>query len=63
MEIDDIKIGMLCNSHKGSGKVTWVDAATQTIYLTDLADNHQFDVRLEELTDDPQIHNRDDKYY
>lgn len=63
MDIDKINIGMLCVSHKGSGTVAWVDGATQTIYLTDLIDNHSIAVGIEEIIDDPQIHNSKDSYY
>ncbi|WP_394172812.1 hypothetical protein [Thalassotalea litorea] len=63
MDFDKIRIGMICGSRKGSGTVTWVDGATQMVYLTDLQDNRSFEVGLEELIDDPQIHNHDDYYY
>ncbi|TLU66640.1 hypothetical protein FE810_03760 [Thalassotalea litorea] len=63
MDFDKIRIGMICGSRKGSGTVTWVDGATQMVYLTDLQDNRSFEVGLEELLDDPQIHNHDDYYY
>ncbi|TRX55898.1 hypothetical protein [Thalassomonas sp. M1454] len=63
MDLDKVRIGMSCASHKGCGTVTWVDGATQTVYLTDLVDNHSFDVGIEDIVDDPQIHNREDNYY
>lgn len=63
MDLEKVRIGMSCASHKGSGTVTWVDGATQTVYLTDLIDNHSFDVGIEEIIDDPQIHNHEDNYY
>ena len=63
MDLDKVRIGMVCGSRKGSGTVTWVDGATQIVYLTDFMDNHSIEVGIEEIIDDPQIHNHDDCYY
>ena len=63
MHFKDIQVGMFCNSKKGSGRVTWIDASTRTVYMSDLTDDHQFDVSFDELVEDPQVHNRDDTYY
>lgn len=63
MDLDKVRIGMFCASKKGNGTVTWIDGATRTVYLTDLLDNHSIELGIEEIIDDPQIHNRDDFYY
>lgn len=62
MEFSDIHIGMICGSTKGSGTVTCVDTATNTIYLNDY-NNQSFDINFDELMDDPQAHNQSDCYY
>ncbi|MDN3653345.1 hypothetical protein QWY77_11395 [Thalassotalea ponticola] len=63
MDIDSIKVGMICSSHKGSGRVTHIDGTTQTVYLTDLMDNKSIEVAIEEIIDDPQLHTHHDYYY
>ncbi|NMP15904.1 MULTISPECIES: hypothetical protein [unclassified Thalassotalea] len=63
MDIDNIKVGMICTSRKGSGRVSWVDGATQTVYMTDLMDNNSIQVGIEEIVDDPQVHTHEDYYY
>lgn len=63
MEFNDIHIGMKCGSKKGSGTVTWIDGSTRTIYLADTCNNNNFEVELEEIIEDPQVHNREDTFY
>jgi len=63
MEFSDIHIGMKCGSKKGSGTVTWIDGSTRTVYLSDSKSDDNFEVKLEDLIEDPQIHNRDDTFY
>ena len=63
MEFNEIHIGMKCGSKKGSGTVTWIDGSTRTIYLENSRDNDSFEVNLDEIIEDPQIHNRNDSYY
>jgi len=63
MEFQDIHIGMMCGSKKGSGTVTWVDGSTRTVYISDVANNNSFEVGFEEIVDDPQAHNKEDSYY
>lgn len=63
MQFNDIEIGMKCGSKKGSGTVTWIDDSTQTIYMSDTADNNNFEVSFEELMEDPQAHNKQDTFY
>ena len=63
MEFNDIHIGMKCGSKKGSGTVTWKDGSTRMIYLSDNNSDDNFEVKLEEIIDDPQVHNRTDTFY
>ncbi len=63
MKFNDIHIGMKCGSKKGSGTVTWIDGSTRTIYMANTAENNSFEVDFEEITEDPQVHNKQDTYY
>lgn len=63
MEFSDIRIGMKCGSKKGSGTVTWIDGSTRTVYLSDSKSDDNFEVQLEDIIEDPQVHNRGDTFY
>ncbi len=63
MDFDDIHIGMRCGSKKGSGIVTWIDGSTRTIYMSDTKNENNFEVKMEDLIEDPQIHNKGDTFY
>lgn len=63
MNFNNIHIGMKCGSKKGSGTVTWIDNSTRTIYIENNKGNDNFEVNIEDIIDDPQVHNKDDKYY
>lgn len=63
MHFNDIEIGMKFTSKKGSGEVTWIDDATQTIYLANITDNNSLEVSFTELMEDPQAHNKKDTFY
>lgn len=62
MEFNDIHIGMICGSKKGSGTVTCIDSSTKIIYMADCNDNN-FEIDFDELMEDPQAHNKSDYYY
>lgn len=63
MNVQDLHIGMLCNTKKGSGTVAWVDAESRAVHMTDVSDNHHFEVTFEDIFDDDQVHNKEDTYY
>lgn len=63
MQFNDIHVGMNCGSKKGSGTITSIDGSTRRVYMSDVENNHSFDVDFEELIEDPQAHNRQDTYY
>ena len=63
MEFKDIHIGMKCGSKKGSGTVTWIDGSTHTIYMVESNNSKNFEVNINEIIDDPQVHNKEDGYY
>lgn len=63
MKFSDIHIGMKCGSTKGSGTVTWIDGSTRTIYLASEQNNNNFEVNINDIIDDPQVHNKEDSYY
>ncbi len=63
MELERIYPGKLCASSKGYGKVTSVDAEHHSVHMADFLDNHDFEVDIDEVYDDPQIHNPEDGYY
>ena len=62
MEFNDIHIGMMCGSTKGSGTVTCIDTSTKVIYMSD-HNNESFDIGFDDIMDDPQVHNTSDFYY
>lgn len=63
MKFSDIHIGMKCGSTKGSGTVTWIDGSTRMIYLASEQNNNNFEVNINDIIDDPQVHNKEDSYY
>ncbi|QOL26066.1 hypothetical protein LP316_01795 [Thalassotalea sp. LPB0316] len=63
MNFNDLHIGMKCGSKKGSGTVTWIDGSTKTVYMSNMENNHSFEVPFEDLIEDPQAHNKEDTYY
>lgn len=63
MQFNDIHVGMICGSKKGSGTVTWIDGSTRRIYMADTGNNNNFEVDFDEIIEDPQAHNRKDTYY
>jgi len=64
MNVQELKLGMVCQSKKGAGVVSWIDAQDRAVYLSDLTDhNRHFAVSFDELQDEPQIHQASDIYY
>ena len=62
MELNNIHVGMKCGSKKGSGTVACVDEATRTIYM-ETTDNNILPIDLDDIIQDPQVHNREDTFY
>ena len=48
---DDLYIGMLCDSPKGTGVISWVDSDARYIYMTDMPGEQHFKVNMEDLDD------------
>lgn len=46
---DDLYIGMLCDSPKGTGIISWVGSNSRYIYMTDLPGKQHFKVNIEDL--------------
>ncbi len=64
MNVQELKLGMVCQSVKGAGVVSWIDAQDRAVYLSDLHDQSKhFAVSFDELLDEPQIHQSSDIYY
>jgi len=63
MEFNDIRIGMKCDSLKGSGTVTWIDGSTGTIYMADTCNNNNFEVSFNDIIKDPQVTSKQDSHY
>ncbi|WP_068545835.1 hypothetical protein [Thalassotalea crassostreae] len=63
MDLDKIRVGMICSTHKGSGVVSMIDGASQVVYLNGVNDNHPMEAGIEDIIDDPQIHDHQDWYY
>ena len=63
MNVQDLKLGMLCQSKKGVGIVSWIDAQDRAFYLQDVDSQHHFAISFEDLQDEPQIHQASDVYY
>ncbi len=64
MNVQELKLGMVCQSKQGAGVVSWIDAQDRAVYLSDLKDqNRHFAVSFDELQDEPQIHQATDIYY
>ena len=59
MEFMDIHIGMKCCSNKGNGTVTWLDGSTQTIYMVDCHNRHNFEVNINDINEELQIQNKE----
>ena len=64
MNVQELKLGMVCQSGKGAGVVSWIDAQDRAVDLSDLHDQSKhFAVSFDELLDEPQIHQSSDIYY
>ena len=49
MKKDDIFIGMLCASSKGTGVVSWVDEDTKNVYMSDLGGTLHYKVDIDDI--------------
>ena len=64
MKVQELKLGMVCQSKQGAGIVSWIDGQDRAVYLSDLSDTERhFSVSFDELLDEPQIHQATDIYY
>ncbi|CAK4069640.1 hypothetical protein OH458_12810 [Vibrio sp. MarTm2] len=63
MDIGRIKKGMLVESKYGVGRVLVVDETTQAVLLEGRESQQQFAAHIDELLDNPQLHQGCDKYY
>ena len=63
MDICQIKKGMLVECEQGVGKVLVVDRANQSVLVESRDSHQQFAVHIDELMDDPQLHQGCEKYY
>ena len=46
---DDLYIGMLCESPKGTGVISWVDSDARYVYATGIPGNEYYKVEMEDL--------------
>ena len=49
MKKDELFIGMLCASAKGTGVISWVDEKAQNIYMTDLPGKQHYKVNFDDI--------------
>lgn len=49
IDADDLYIGMLCDSPKGTGVISWVDSDSRYIYMRDLPSDKHHKVNMEDL--------------
>ena len=62
MEFIDIHIGMEYGSNKGRGTVTWIDGSTHTIYMLGCDKNDNFEVSINDIVEDLQVHNKENNF-
>lgn len=63
MELSRLHSGMLCATRKGPGWVMSIDAEHHRLHLKAQGEEREFDVDLDDILDDPQVHNPEDTYY
>ncbi len=63
MDIGQIKKGMLVECQQGIGKVLVVDESNQSVLVESRDSHQQFAAHIDELMDDPQLHQGCEKYY
>lgn len=64
MNVLELKLGMVCQTKKGVGIVSWIDAQDRAVYLSDLDNKDQhIAVSFDDLQDEPQLHQKADIYY
>ncbi|UPQ88320.1 hypothetical protein [Vibrio sinaloensis] len=63
MDICQIKKGMLVECQQGIGKVLVVDRETNCVLIEEQSSQQQMAVDVQELIDNPQLHQGCDQYY
>ncbi|MEL7290728.1 MAG: hypothetical protein AAGJ78_06030 [Pseudomonadota bacterium] len=63
MDICQIKKGMLVEFQQGIGKVLVVDRETNCVLIEEQSSQQQMAVDVQELIDNPQLHQGCDQYY
>ncbi|MCJ2375962.1 hypothetical protein LNL84_03855 [Vibrio sp. ZSDZ34] len=63
MEFKDVSKGMWVESVHGIGKVLVVDEASQSVLVEQLVHEEQWALSVDEISEDPQLHNGCDQYY
>ncbi|WP_157953579.1 hypothetical protein [Zobellella maritima] len=63
MDISRLHSGMLCATRKGPGWIMSIDQEHHSLHMKALRDKREFDVDIDEVLDDPQVHNPEDGYY
>ncbi|EKE67168.1 hypothetical protein [Gallaecimonas xiamenensis] len=63
MDINMLHQGALCCTRQGTGWVVAVDRENRIVRLKDQKDSHMFEVDINAVMDEPQIHTPEDGYY
>ncbi|MGY5539493.1 hypothetical protein [Vibrio brasiliensis] len=63
MDIRDLEKGMLVECRQGVGVVVETDESTHAVVIEDRSSHQKFEVDVEDLIDEPQIHHGCERYY
>jgi hypothetical protein len=63
MDISELEKGMLVECRQGIGTVLEVDESTHAVVIEERVSHQKFEVDIDDLMDDPQLHIGCDRYY
>jgi hypothetical protein len=63
MDISELEKGMLVECRQGIGTVLEVDESAHAVVIEERVSHQKFEVDIDDLMDDPQLHIGCDSYY
>lgn len=63
MDISELEKGMLVECRQGIGTVLEVNESTHAVVIEERVSHQKFEVDIDDLMDDPQLHIGCDRYY
>lgn len=63
MDISELEKGMLVECRQGIGTVLEVDESTHAVVIEERVSHQKFEVDIDDLMDEPQLHIGCDRYY